>query len=40
MAELMEEIILVILLPAWETNVKGLYWVIRKKRKQKIHMKR
>lgn len=31
--DLIEEIILVILLPKWETNVKGIYWVMRKKRK-------
>ena len=31
--DLLEEIILVIMLPEWETNVKGLYWVIRKKQK-------
>lgn len=29
--ELVEEIIMVQLLPQWEANVKGLYWVIRKK---------
>ncbi|MBZ5856330.1 CDP-alcohol phosphatidyltransferase family protein [Flavihumibacter profundi] len=29
--ELIEEIIIVLLLPKWETNVKGLYWVIKKK---------
>jgi cardiolipin synthase len=28
--DLAEEIILVIILPQWETNVKGLYWVIKK----------
>ena len=28
--ELIEEIILVKLLPAWETNVKGIYWVLKK----------
>jgi len=27
--ELIEEIILVIILPKWEANVKGLYWVLR-----------
>ncbi len=31
--DLVEETILVMLLPAWETNVKGLYWVIKKKQK-------
>lgn len=30
--DLIEEIILVLLLPEWKTNVKGLYWVIKKKR--------
>ncbi len=28
--ELLEEIILVLLLPKWEINVKGLYWVFKK----------
>lgn len=31
--ELLEEIILVFMLPNWETNVKGLWWVIKRKRK-------
>lgn len=31
--DLVEEIILVILLPEWKTNVKGLYWVIKRKGK-------
>lgn len=30
--ELTEEIILVRLLPNWETNVKGIYWVLKKKK--------
>jgi phosphatidylglycerophosphate synthase len=30
-AELIEEIILVFLLPAWEANVNGLYWVMKKR---------
>lgn len=30
--ELLEEIILVILLPEWKTNVKGLFWVLKSKR--------
>lgn len=30
--DLTEEIILVMLLPKWEANVKGLYWVLRRKR--------
>lgn len=29
--DLVEEIILVLLLPTWQTNVKGLYWVLKKK---------
>lgn len=33
--ELIEEIILVALLPKWETNIKGLYWVIKKSRTYK-----
>jgi CDP-diacylglycerol--glycerol-3-phosphate 3-phosphatidyltransferase len=32
--ELIEETILVWLLPKWETNVKGLYWVLKKKKSQ------
>jgi CDP-diacylglycerol--glycerol-3-phosphate 3-phosphatidyltransferase len=28
--DLAEEIILVIILPQWKTNIKGLYWVIKK----------
>jgi phosphatidylglycerophosphate synthase len=31
MLQLIEEIILVALLPKWETNVRGLYWVLRNK---------
>jgi cardiolipin synthase len=31
--DLIEEIILVLLLPVWQTNVKGLYWVLKKKHK-------
>lgn len=30
--ELIEEIIIVALLPRWRTNVKGLYWVLRNKK--------
>lgn len=33
--ELVEEIILVGLLPVWETNIKGLYWVIKRSEKIK-----
>lgn len=32
--DLLEEIILVILLPKWEANVKGLYWVMKRKKRQ------
>jgi len=31
--ELIEEIVLVTIIPRWETNVKGLYWVIKRKYK-------
>lgn len=31
--ELIEEIVLVSIIPRWETNVKGLYWVIKRKYK-------
>lgn len=31
--ELIEEIILVYLLPVWEANIKGLYWVLNRKKK-------
>jgi cardiolipin synthase len=31
--ELFEEIIIMFLLPQWETNVKGLYWIIKRKEK-------
>jgi len=34
--ELIEEIIMVSLLPNWEANVKGLYWVLKKKKQEKI----
>lgn len=27
--DLLEEIILVLLLPEWQTNIKGLYWIIK-----------
>lgn len=29
--DLVEEIILILFLPKWETDVKGLYWVLRRK---------
>ena len=32
--ELIEETILVALLPTWEANVKGLYWVMKRKKKK------
>lgn len=32
--ELAEETILVRLLPAWEANVKGIYWVLKRKRQE------
>jgi len=34
--DLVEEIILVIITPKWETDIKGLYWVIKKRALQKI----
>jgi len=34
--DLIEEIILVIILRKWEANVKGLYWIFRKKTYTKI----
>jgi hypothetical protein len=30
--QLLEEIVLIFLLPEWRTDVKGLYWVKKKKR--------
>jgi CDP-diacylglycerol--glycerol-3-phosphate 3-phosphatidyltransferase len=33
--DLVEEIILVLLLPQWKANVKGLYWVMRKKQSER-----
>ncbi len=41
--ELLEEIILVRLLPAWQTNVKGIYWALqangrqKKERQNRVH---
>ncbi len=32
--DLLEEIVLVLLLPQWETNVKGLWWVMKRKRRK------
>ena len=34
MLELTEEIILIRLLPKWQANVKGIYWVLKKKNKR------
>lgn len=34
MIELIEEIILVFVVPKWETDIKGLYWVLKKKGKK------
>lgn len=34
--ELAEEIILILVLPKWEVNVKGLYWVLKKKRSKQL----
>lgn len=31
--DLIEEIIIVIVLPEWKTNVKGLYWILRRRSK-------
>ena len=31
--DLLEEITLIILLPKWQANVKGIYWVMREKKK-------
>jgi CDP-diacylglycerol--glycerol-3-phosphate 3-phosphatidyltransferase len=33
--DLIEEIILVLLLPEWQVNVKGIYWAMKEKRKNK-----
>ncbi|MFA6086315.1 CDP-alcohol phosphatidyltransferase family protein [Mucilaginibacter sp.] len=33
--DLMEEIALVLIIPKWETDIKGLYWVIKKRALQK-----
>lgn len=32
MLQILEEIVLVYLLPSWKTNVKGIYWVLKDKR--------
>jgi CDP-diacylglycerol--glycerol-3-phosphate 3-phosphatidyltransferase len=33
--DLLEEIVLVLIIPRWETDIKGLYWVIKKRTLQK-----
>jgi len=33
--DLIEETILVLLLPEWEANVKGIYWVMQKRKKKR-----
>lgn len=38
--ELIEEIILVYLLPVWHANVKGLYWVLTNKKNSQMKTKR
>jgi phosphatidylglycerophosphate synthase len=35
-ADLLEEILLVAILPKWETDIKGIYWILKKKALQKI----
>lgn len=35
--ELVEEIIITAVLPDWQTNVKGLYWVLKKKKANKTY---
>ena len=37
MLELIEEIILIKLLPDWQINVKGIYWVLKKKKQTDRH---
>ncbi len=37
--ELVEEIMMVALIPRWRTNLKGLYWVLKNKRKKKISVR-
>ena len=36
MLDLIEEIILVIIIPKWVTNIKGLYWVKKNKKKETV----
>ena len=33
--ELLEEIVLTLIIPKWETNIKGLYWVYKRRNKNK-----
>lgn len=33
--DLIEEIILIVMLPEWEANVKGLYWVLKRKKSKR-----
>lgn len=33
--DLLEEIILVMMLPEWKTNVKGIYWVLKSEKQQR-----
>jgi len=35
-ADLLEEIIIVVILPKWKSNVKGLYWVLKNKAELKL----
>jgi CDP-diacylglycerol--glycerol-3-phosphate 3-phosphatidyltransferase len=38
--ELVEEIIIVCLLPGWHTNVRGLYWVLKNQKEHRQHTKK
>lgn len=33
--QLVEEIVMVLLLPEWETDIKGIYWLLKRRRKPK-----
>jgi CDP-diacylglycerol--glycerol-3-phosphate 3-phosphatidyltransferase len=35
--DLAEEIILLFILPDWEANVKGIYWVLKRKREERLN---
>lgn len=37
--ELIEEIMMVALIPRWRTNLKGLYWVLKNKRRKKLKIR-